>query len=173
MTIAELARTLVDWLVAHQHTILLVYLVAPLVATAVIWMCKRARAHATGTRFASITIVLVVVSIVLEALVLAVARGFFDADLTATPVLLVIGPPLAAVVAISGIHCVYPLTQLAAWRSLTDIGWFVLAAAVLFWLVTKFRGWGIIFAGSLLELLVLCGLAYWLLRRLFKRAFSR
>jgi hypothetical protein len=173
MTIAELARSVYQSLITWQQPILMAFLLLPVLATALAWLCKRLRAHARGARLASLTISVVVLALVVEVALLLVARAVFNADLTAAPVLLIIGPPLAAIGAVSGIHCVYPLNKLAAWRSLTDIGWFVVAVVAMFWLMSKFRGWGVIFAGSLLELVILGAFAYWLVRRLYRRAFSR
>ena len=50
---------------------------------------------------------------------------------------------------------------------------FVAACGVVLWLFSQFRGWGIVFWGELGQLALILVFGYVLLRRLYRRAFSR
>ena len=67
---------------------------------------------------------------------------------------------------------VFPVNQLASYRTFTDIALFLAACAVIVWLFSKFRGWGILFLGGIPQLLVIGLMAYVVLRRLYIRAFG-
>ena len=66
---------------------------------------------------------------------------------------------------------VFPLSELASWRSVVEVLQFFASCAALVWFFSMFRGWSIWFIGSLAELLILLVLAVLLIRRLFQRAF--
>ena len=72
-----------------------------------------------------------------------------------------------------GIRMVFPLNELASVQTFTDMGLFVAACLFVLWLFSTFRGWGIVFLGDLGQLVIIGGLGYLVLRRLYRRAFKK
>jgi len=70
-----------------------------------------------------------------------------------------------------GVRQDFPLSELAAWRSVVEVLQFSAVCAALVWFSSMFRGWSIWFIGSLAELLIILVRAVLLIRRLFQRAF--
>lgn len=52
-----------------------------------------------------------------------------------------------------------------------DVAGFFAVCAAFIWFLSMFRGWGILFIGSLIEFLIILALAAFLIRQLFVRAF--
>lgn len=52
-----------------------------------------------------------------------------------------------------------------------DVAGFFAVCAAFIWFLSMFRGWGILFIGSLIELLIILALAAFLIHQLFVRAF--
>ena len=172
MTAADLALSLYRWLDTYAPEVFVVCVSVPLIGVGLCALMRQARRRGSrGQWLGNLTLWCAVGLLVLEVVFVALARAMFEADLQRAPLLLLAGPPVGAVVAVVGMHWLYPLNQLAAWRTLTDVGWFVLACAAVIWLVSQFRGWGILFGGSLLELAAIIIFVGWLLRRLYRRAF--
>lgn len=173
VSFSDLAQAFYLWLDANAVVVFGLCAGIPAAAVVLCAVTRRAQRRGSGGHWlANVTLWSSLGLLVLELVCIAIARAIFDVALADAPVLLLAGPPVGAVVAVIGIHWVYPLNQLAAWRTLTDIGWFVLACGVVIWLVSQFRGWGILFGGSLLELIAIAAFVVWLLRRLYRRAFK-
>lgn len=172
MTLAELFGLTYAWLTDHALQVFLVTVAFPLAGTALTLLLRAMRKRRQGEQVGTVVIAAGAFLLVLEVIVLAVARTVFAANLTDVNVLLLAGPPAWLTGALVGVHIAYPLNQLAAWKSVIDVGWFLLALLAIGWLLANFRGWGILFGGSLLELALIIGATVWLLRRLFRRAFS-
>ena len=88
-------------------------------------------------------------------------------------VALLAAPVVCLGLCLAGVRLVFPLDELASVRTLREVGLFVLACAVVLWLFSKFRGWGIVFWGDLGQLALILVFGFVLLRRLYRRAFSR
>lgn len=146
--------------------------VVPAVGTAAAWIGRGGRTDRDGRMIASAVVGSGLLLVVFEAVAIAVAglvleRSILDADL-----LLLLAPPIYLLGCVAGIRLVFPLSQLASVRSAADIGAFLAACGVVLWLLTKFRGWFILFHGGFLALLLIVGFAIVLLRRLYRRAFK-
>lgn len=173
VSFTELAYGLYFWLAANALVVFGLCVAVPCAAALICALTRKTHRRGAGAHWlANLTLWSALGLLVLELVCVALARAIFDVALADAPLLLLAGPPVGAVVAVVGIHWVYPLNQLAAWRTLTDVGWFVLACGIVIWLVSQFRGWGILFGGSLLELLAIAAFVIWLLRRLYRRAFK-
>jgi hypothetical protein len=68
-----------------------------------------------------------------------------------------------------GIRLIFPLSELGSAQTARDVFLFVVALLVVVWLFSKFRGWGIVFFGGLVQLLLVGVLLAFLLRYLFRR----
>jgi hypothetical protein len=75
------------------------------------------------------------------------------------------------ILSVIGLRRVFPLSELATWRSVVEAFQFFAVCAALVWFFSMFRGWGIWFIGGLAELLIILVLAVLLIRRVFQRAF--
>ena len=93
-------------------------------------------------------------------------RSLFDADF-----LLLAAPWVWLVLTLGGVRRVFPLNDLASWHSVRDVAGFFAVCAAFVWFLSMFRGWGIFFIGSLVELLIIVVLGGLLIRQLFLRAF--
>lgn len=126
-----------------------------------------------GRAIASIVIGGAVLWLIVAVMAGAVAHAGFNKNLFDAHLLLLTAPLLCLAVSIAGIRWVFPLSELASVRTLRDVGLFVLACAVGLWLLSRFRGWGIVFLGGIGDMLVIGALAVGLLRILYSRAFGR
>lgn len=126
-----------------------------------------------GRAIASVVVGGAVFWLIVAVMAAAIAHAGFKKSLFDASALLLISPLLCLAASIAGIRWVFPLSELASVRTLRDVGLFVLACAVGLWLLSRFRGWGIGFLGGIGDLLVIGGLAVFLLRTLYSRAFPR
>ncbi len=62
--------------------------------------------------------------------------------------------------------------QPADFRTAFDVGLFVLGCAAVIWIFSQFRGWGIIFWGGIGQLVIIGAVGYFVMRRLYRRAFG-
>jgi hypothetical protein len=137
------------------------------------WIGKGGRTDSDGRTIASVIIGGAVLSIIVAVAALAIAHvGFHRGPLDAN-VLLLAAPLTCLAGSVAGIHWVFPLSELATVRTLRDVGLFAIACAAGVWLLSTFRGWGVMFLGGLGDLLIVGGLAAALLRGLYRRAFPQ
>ena len=173
MSIAELLALAHAGALAHARTLLAVCLLTPAVITLLAWACNAQRQRRVAHLIANIGLSLAFTALALEVLAIAIARVVFDAHIGDASAILLLAPIAFVGATVVGVHMVFPLKQLAAWRTLVDVGWFSLAAAALLWIMSQFRGWGILFGGNLIELALIMIAALWLIRRLYRRVFTR
>jgi hypothetical protein len=126
-----------------------------------------------GRAIASIVVGGAVLWLVVVVMAAAIAHAAFGKSLFDAHVLLLASPLLCLTASLIGIRWVFPLSELGSVKTLRDVGLFLLACAVGVWLLSRFRGWGIGFLGSIGDLLIIAGLAVVLLRVLYARAFAR
>jgi len=72
----------------------------------------------------------------------------FNKNLLDINVLLLLAPLACVLVSVLGIRQVFPLSGLASVRTLGDVAGFAVACLVLLWVLSKFRGWGVVFLGG-------------------------
>ena len=146
-------------------------LAVPAVGFVLAWVGRGGRTDEDGKAFANIFVFVAAVQFVVATILGYVGVAFLDRTVLDTSVLLLAAPWLWLGLSIAGLRLIFPLSELASWRSILDIGGFFVMCAVLIWALRMFRGWGIVFFGSLLQLGVILVIAGVLLRVLFVRAF--
>jgi hypothetical protein len=170
MTVAELLGAGYAWADGHAGALLTVGLVVPLLGTALAWIGKRGRSEADGRWIASASVALALGLVVLEALAVWLARHVLGVSPLDGNVLLLLAPLACLGGVLAGVRLVFPLGELAAVRAAVDVGLLLAVGAGLLWLLSKFRGWGFVFFGTLAEFAVIGAVALELLRRLYGRA---
>ena len=173
MTGNELLSGLYAWLDAMAWPALGLGVAIPVLGTALAWIGKRGNSEADGRLVANLVIGLALTLILIEMAAIAFAVSVLEADPLEADIALLAAPVIAVAGSIWGIGRVFPLNQLASWRTFLDIGLFVLSCVALIWLFSKFRGWGTIFFGGLPQLLITAVLIYVFMRRLYRRAFGQ
>lgn len=172
MSLADILINAYGWLDDRAAWVALACCAFPLVGTGAAWIGRGGRTDADGKVIASVVIGISAITLIAQLAAILIARVAFDASVLNANILLLIGPVICLGGSLYGIHLVFPLNQLASVRSLGDIALFCLGCGAVLWLVTQFRGWGIIFHGGLIELAAIGALSFFLLHRLFRRAFG-
>ncbi len=170
MTPSEALQTAYGWADGNAGLILAVAVAIPVVGTVAALIGRGGRTDADGKFIASAFIGLALLVAGAEMLSIWFAHSVLSKSIMDANTLLLVAPVLCLVGTMAGIRWVFPLNQLASVRSAADIGMFLGAAGVAIWLFSTFRGWGIVFFGSLLEMFVLLALGLFLLWRLYGRA---
>ena len=171
MTVSDFFNGIYLWLDSVAPAILLAGILIPLAGTALAWIGKRGNSHADGRFIANLFVGFSLGALLLAVFVMAFAVSVMDADPLQANVALLAAPVVCTVGCVLGIGRVFPVNQLASYRTFTDIALFLAACVVIVWLFSKFRGWGILFLGGIPQLLVIGLLAYVVFRRLYNRAF--
>jgi hypothetical protein len=173
MTPREVFEGLYAFAEARPLPILLVAVLVPLLGIGMAWVGRGGRTDEDGRVIADVMVLVGVVQFVLAMTVAYVGAAFLERRLFDTDVMLLAAPWVWLALTVVGVRQVFPLSELASWRSLRAVIAFFAVAAVFLWLLSKFRGWGIFFLGSLAELAVLLVLGGLLIRQLYQRAFRR
>lgn len=145
----------------------------PIVGTGAALLGRGGKTDRDGRLYANAFILVAVVQFVVAMGVGVVAVAFLERSVLDVPVYLLLAPWLWLVLSVVGLRRVFPLSELATWRSVVDVARFFAICAVVVWLFSTFRGWGIIFFGGLAQLLVVLVLGGLLVRALYRRAFTR
>ena len=172
MTLRDILLEAYRWAVVQREVIVLGCLAVPVVGTVAARVGKAGRTDADGRFIASVVVGIGIAALVIDLLAAVLAVSVFGNSLLDGDVLLLLGPPLCLAACLIGIRWVFPLSQLASVRTAVDVGLFVAACAGLVWLFSKFRGWGIVFFGSIGQMVAIGLLLFGLLKRLYRRAFS-
>jgi len=146
-------------------------LLVPIVGITMAWIGRGGRTDEDGRAFANIFVFVAALQFVLAMIIGYVGIAFLDRSLWDTNLLLLAAPWIWFILSIGGLRQIFPLSELTSWRSVLDVAGFFAICAALVWFLSMFRGWGIFFIGSLLELLIILVLAVLLVRQLFLRAF--
>jgi hypothetical protein len=171
MTLEQALTESYGWAEQHATLVFAVALAIPVLGTLLAWIGKGGRTDADGRFIASAVIGLATLAVVAEMVGVFIAGAALRVSLLDMNVLLLLAPVLCLVGSVLGIKLVFPLSELGSVRTLRDAGVFLLACAVGLWLLSTFRGWGVVFFGGLLQLLFIAALGWLLLRRLYRRAF--
>jgi hypothetical protein len=160
------------WAVAQRTIILIVALSVPVVGTLLARIGKAGKSDADGRFIASVVVGIGIVAVILEMLAIGIGAGVLGGSVLEGDVILLLAPLACLGLSLYGIRLVFPLNQLASVRTAVDVGAFVLACAAVVWFFSKFRGWGLLFFGSITQLVLLLVLGFFLIRRLWRRAFG-
>ena len=173
MTMREVLLQAYHWAVSERLVVLVTAVVLPALGTLVARIGKGGKTDADGRFIASAVVGIAMLAVVIEAGALLIASTLFGRTVLDADALLVLSPVLCLGGCLVGIRWVFPLNELASVRTAVDVGLFVLACAALLWLLSMFRGWGIVFFGGVSQLVAVGLLAAVLLRRLYRRALGR
>ncbi len=173
MSLGELLASVYGWAQAHSVQILLAAFVVPVLGTIAAWIGRGGRTDRDGRAIASALVGIGLGVFALALVAALLAHLFFGRSMLEAHVALLAAPVVCLGLCLAGVRLVFPLDELASVRTLRDVGLFVLACAIVLWLFSKFRGWGIVFWGDLGQLALILVFGFVLLRRLYRRAFSR
>ena len=173
MALGELLMSLYAWADSRSLEIFAGAIGVPVAGTAMAWIGKGGRTDRDGRIIASTFVGFGLLVFLVEVIAIAIAHMAFQRSVMDADVVLLLAPIVCLGGCLLGIRMVFPLNQLASVRSFTEIGVFVVACVAALWFFSKFRGWGIIFWGDLVQLAVIGALGYFLSRRLFERATGR
>lgn len=171
MTVDEMLRASYGWADANAFWVLFAGFAVPVVGTIAARIGKGGKTDADGRLIASAVMGLALLAVIAEVGCLFVARSALGADLTQANALLVVAPVVCLVGSVAGLRLVFPLSELGSVRTALDMGAFLLACAAVVWLASRFR-WGVVFLGSIGQLVILLVLAGLVLRRMWRRAFQ-
>jgi hypothetical protein len=171
MSLRELLAALYAAAVEQRMGVLVAALAVPVVGTVAARIGKAGRTDADGRLAASLVVGFGLLAVLVEVGALALASSLGASPWDADAVLLA-APLLCLAGCLVGIRLVFPLSELASVRTAADLGLFVAAVAGVLWLVSKFRGWGVVFLGDIGQLVAIGLLAWALLSRLHARAFG-
>ncbi|MCH9673155.1 MAG: hypothetical protein K0U93_17085 [Gammaproteobacteria bacterium] len=169
MTLRELLSTSYTWLDENALWVLAAGVAIPVVGTVAAWIGKGGRTDRDGRWIASTLVGFGLLALMGEVIALLVARLAFEQPIADANAYLLLAPVVCLVGCLLGIRSVFPLTELASFKTFTDIMFFVLACAAVLWFFSAFRGWGIVFLGGIGQLVIICALAFFVLRRLYRR----
>ncbi|MGC4115493.1 MAG: hypothetical protein QM765_13000 [Myxococcales bacterium] len=172
MTLADFFGASYAWADANALFILAVAVLVPVAGTALAWLGKGGRTDSDGKLVASAVMGFALVGVLVELGAIFVARSALGVSLLSANLLLLVAPVVCLAGSVLGIRLVFPLSQLGSVKTATDLGLFLLACGGLLWVMSKFRGWSVVFFGSILQLLVIGALALFVLWRLYRRAFG-
>jgi hypothetical protein len=172
MRLNEAVPALYAWADAHGTEILAASLFLPVAGTVLARIGKGGRDDSDGRFIASSLVGLSIVLFMAEVLLLVLAGSVLGIGLGEANVQLLLAPILCLAGSLIGVRLVFPLSELASVRTLMDVGVFMAACLLVLWFFSQFRGWGILFLGSVTELIVLLVLGGLLMRRLYRRAFG-
>jgi hypothetical protein len=146
-------------------------LAVPIVGIVLAWIGRGGRSQEDGKAFANAFVFAAVVQFVVAMIGGYVGVAFLERSLLDTSLLLLVAPWVWLTLSVFGLRLIFPLSELTSWRSILDVGAFFAVSAALIWFLSMFRGWGVLFFGSLVQLVLILAFAAFLLRQLFVRAF--
>ena len=172
MTLNELFIAAYGWVLAHQTGVLVGTVAVPVLGTLGALAGRGGNTDEDGRVIASAVAGFALVLLVLEALGIWVAHSLLDKNILDAPIVVIGAPVACAGLCLMGIRWVFPLSELTSVKTFTDFAVFFVACLVLLWVLSKFRGWGVVFLGGILELGVILVVTGFFLRRLYRRAFA-
>ena len=172
MTLRDSLLEAYGWGLANGNVVLAAAIAIPILGTVAAWIGKRGRTDTDGRAIASVVVGVGVLAVIGELVAMHAAHAYFDRDLLDADVRLVLAPVVCLAGCMIGIRAVFPLNELTGMRTLRDLGVLFAASWGLIWFFSKFRGWGIVFFGGFLQLVVVLVIAAYFMRRLFRRALG-
>jgi hypothetical protein len=171
MTLEELLRDSYGWADANATWVLLAGAVVPVIGTVLARIGKAGKTDADGKLIASAVMAFALLAVVFEVACLFIARTALGADLLLANPLLLVAPIVCLAGSVVGLRLVFPLAELGSVRTAIDLALFLLACGVVVFVASRFRC-GVLFVGSIGQLVVILLLAGFVLRRMYRRAFS-
>jgi hypothetical protein len=172
VTLQELLVACYQFAEAHAPEAFGAALLLPLVGTVLAWIGKGGKTDEDGKFIASAFVAISLFWAMLLVAGVTLGVGVMQGSVLEANALLLAAPVLCLGFTLLGVKLVFPLSELGSVKSLVDVAGFALACVAVVWFFSKFRGWGIVFFGSVGQLVVLLVLLGFLLKRLFQRAFG-
>jgi hypothetical protein len=172
MTLHDFFLATYGWAALHAPEIFFGAVVVPLVGTILGRIGKAGRTDADGRWIASLVVAAGFLAVILEVIAVVIGVGILDNSLLDASAILLAAPLVCLAGCLLGVRLVFPLSELGSVRTVADLATFALGSAAVVWFFSQFRGWGILFVGSFLQLVVVGVLAFLLMRRLFRRALG-
>lgn len=173
MTLGEVLLSPYQWANVNVGLLIAVACLFPAVATALAWIGRGGRTDADGVIAADVALWLSALAFVFGTSMFLGAHLILERPLLDINLALLVVPPLTFFLTWLGVTRVFPAHRLGFTRVLRDGALFMVAALVAWWVMRSFRGWGVVFFGSLLQLLVLVALGVAFLYVLWRRLFAR
>lgn len=160
------------WGVTHGTAILIAALAIPIVGAFAATIGKGGRTDADGKAIASVVVGLGVLAMVGELIAVHLAHAYFSSGLLDADWRLALAPLAFLGCSLIAIRWVFPLNELAGARSALYLSCVFAGCWLLLRFFEMFEGWRIYVWGSLFQLVIVLGVAIFVLWRLFKRAFD-
>ena len=171
MTANELLANLYRWADANAGVILILSVVLPLIGAVAARIGKGGKTDSDGRLIASVVVGSGLTVFVFEVAMLVFARSVLKTDILEANAMLLAAPVIYMGLGLATIRSVFPLSELGSFRQAADIAAFVLVCWGIVWLFGKFQ-WGVIFFGTVTQLVLILALGAILVHRLYKRAFK-
>lgn len=169
MTVRELFTSGYQWMDEHAIWFFIAAILLPLLGAGLAWIGKGGRTDRDGRVIASVFVGLGFILLLLEFSLVVLAKSIVDADIWSHNALLLISPLLYLVIAVSLIRTVFPLSQLGSVRQAGDIAAFLVVCLAVVWLFKRFH-WGVVFFGSITQMLIIAVIAGVFIYRMALRA---
>ncbi|HYI01584.1 hypothetical protein [Hyalangium sp.] len=172
MTLNEFFDASYQWGEQNAQLILLLGVAVPALGTLLAFIGKGGKTDEDGRFIASAVMGFAMFAVVLEIMALFVGHFLRGSSILEANAALLIAPILCLVGSVLGLRLVFPLAEIGVVRSILDMGGFFVSCLLVMWFMSKFRGWNITIFGSLFTFLIIVLLAFWFMRRQYRRAFG-
>jgi hypothetical protein len=172
MTLEDFFVTVYKGLVENKGVITVALVSIPVVGTLGTWIGKSGKTEKDGIFLANLVIWIATGVFAFSVIAALIGMSMMGKSLLQGDLVLLCAPIFCVVGTFFGIRKVFPLGELSSTYTLKDVGIFLIGCLVVWFIFKTFRGWGILFFGSVLQLVAWLVAGYWLMRRLAKRAFG-
>ena len=169
MTVGELLGSIDAWTAAHGTQILVGAVALPVVGTVAARIGKGGRTDRDGRAIASVAVGIALVGVLLEVILVLALREGLDREIVDMSVPVLAAPLVCLAGCLLGMRMVFPLSELASFRTFIDIGAFAIGCLVAIFLISHLRI-RVLFFGTITEMIVIGILGWFLMRRLYRRA---
>ncbi|MCO4763286.1 MAG: hypothetical protein KC502_17345 [Myxococcales bacterium] len=143
--------------------------VIPLLGTLATWIGRGGRTDNDGRALANALILIAMAIFIVFLLAATVAVTLLDRSLLQAEWTLLLTPIVWLGLTLWGVRLVFALEDLRAALLLRDAGLLLATVAALLWFFSQFRGWGVVFFGGLMQLVVIVALVALFIRSLLRR----
>lgn len=172
MTLEDFFVTVYKGLLENKGVITFALVAVPVVGTLGAWIGKSGKTEKDGIFLANLVIWIATGVFAFSVIAALIGMSVMGKSLLQGDLVLLCAPIVCVTGTYYGIRKIFPLGELSSAHTLKDVGIFLIGCLAVWFIFKTFRGWGIIFFGSVFQLVAWLVAGYWLMRRLAKRAFS-
>ena len=172
MTLENFFVTVYKGLLENKGLITVALVSIPVVGTLGAWIGKSGKTEKDGIFLANLVIWIATGVFAFAVIVALIGMSMMEKSLLQGDLVLLCAPIFCVTGTFFGIRKIFPLGELSSTHTLKDVGIFLIGCLVVWFIFKTFRGWGILFFGSVFQLVAWLVAGYWLMRRLTKRAFG-